>query len=251
MSKKKRCPHHEEHADETWLIPYADLLTLLLALFIVLFATSQSDKKKLAEMSKVFSIIFTSQKGVMGDASIAPSNEKHSRSNDEKTNDSGEAQSQVIPQKNPELSNLRNKMNQYITLENLPGYIATSMNDDGLMISIRTGVLFPSGSAELLPEAKKIAYDLSVMLENSSEKIQISGHTDDTPAEGSLYPSNWELASARAVNFLKEILKNPELNPERFSAVSYGQYQPIIPNLTDQDRIENRRVEILIQKPKE
>jgi chemotaxis protein MotB len=249
MAKKKRCPKHEEHVDETWLIPYADLLTLLLALFIVLFATSQTDKVKLAEMQKVFSIIFTSQKGVMGDASIQPSNQKHSTDNNEKTSDQGEVSKQLIPNKDGELSSIQHKLNQYITMENLPGYMVTSMTDEGLMITIRDIALFPSGSPELLPQAQKIAYDLSIILEKTQEKVQVAGHTDDNPSEGSGYTSNWELSSARAINFLKEILKNPGLNPERFSAVSYGQYQPVVPNITDSDRERNRRVEILIRKP--
>ncbi|TCK62545.1 flagellar motor protein MotB [Seleniivibrio woodruffii] len=249
MAKKKRCPKHEEHVDETWLIPYADLLTLLLALFIVLFATSQTDKQKLMEMSKVFSIIFTSQKGVMGDASIQPSNQKHSTDNNEKTSDQGEASRQLIPPTQGEMANMQKKLNQYITMQNLPGYMVTSMTDEGLMITIKDIALFPSGSSELLPEAQKIAYDLSIMFEKSQEKVQIAGHTDDKPSEGSTYSSNWELSSARAISFMKEILKNPSLNPERFSAVSYGQYQPIVPNITDADRERNRRVEILIRKP--
>ncbi|WP_303850944.1 flagellar motor protein MotB [Seleniivibrio woodruffii] len=248
MAKKKRCPKHEEHVDETWLIPYADLLTLLLALFIVLFATSQTDKQKLMEMSKVFSIIFTSQKGVMGDASIQPSNQKHSTDNNEKTSDQGEATREMIPPKQGELATLQKKVNQYINMENLPGYIATSMTDEGLMITIRDIALFPSGGSELLPEADRIAYDLSIMLEKTQEKVQVAGHTDDNPSEGSGYSSNWELSSARAVNFLKAILKNPALDPERFSAVAYSQYQPVAPNISEQDRERNRRVEILIRK---
>lgn len=250
MAKKKRCPHHEEHVDETWLIPYADLLTLLLALFIVLFATSQSDKTKLQEMSKVFSIIFSAQRGVMGDASIQPSNENHSKSNDAKASTQGEATSTIIPKQNPELSTLQNKLNQYITMQNLPGYVATSMTDEGLMITVRDIALFPGGSAELLPEAKKIAYDMSVILAKSPERVQISGHTDDSPAEGSGYTSNWELGGARAISFMKEMLKNPELTPDRFSATTYGQYQPVAPNISDADREKNRRVEILIRNPK-
>jgi len=249
MAKKKRCPKHEEHVDETWLIPYADLLTLLLALFIVLFATSQTDKQKLQEMSRVFSIIFTSQKGVMGDASIQPSNQKHSTDNNEKTSEQGEVSKQLIPPAQGEMANLQKKLNQYITMQNLPGYMVTSMTDEGLMITIRDIALFSSGSSDLLPEAQKIAYDLSIMFEKSQEKVQIAGHTDDKPSEGSTYSSNWELSSARAISFMKEILKNPSLNPERFSAIAYGQYQPIVPNITDADRERNRRVEILIRKP--
>lgn len=249
MSKKKRCPHHDEHVDESWLLPYSDLMTLLLALFIVLFATSKVDQKKLSEMSKVFSLIFTAQKGVMGDASIQPSNNNHSQNNDAKVSTMGEAQSQMIPRKDIDLATIQNKMTQYVKFQNLPGYIATSMTDEGLMITIKDVALFQPGSSEMLPEAKKIASDLAIMLKSSPEKVQISGHTDDTPAEGGAYASNWDLASSRSINFLKEMLKNPSLDPARFSAVSYGQYQPVAPNITDADREQNRRVEILIRKP--
>lgn len=248
MAKKKRCPHHEEHPDEAWLLPYSDLMTLLLALFIVLFAVSQTDKQKMSEMSKVFSLIFTAQKGVMGDASIQPANNNHSDNNDVTKSTQGETQTQLIPNKDMELSTIQSKMTQYVKFQKLPGYIATSMTDEGLMITIKDVALFAPGSAEMLPEAKKIAYDMSIMLQSSQEKIQIAGHTDDTPAEGGPYTSNWELASARAINFMKEMLKNPALNPERFSAISYGQYQPLSPNITDADREQNRRVQILVRK---
>ena len=115
------------------------------------------------------------------------------------------------------------------------------------MIRIKDTALFPSGSAELLPESRRFAQVMAKMLAPLSQRVVISGHTDNVPINTPKYPSNWELSTARAVNFMKYLLAQDEnLKPELFSAIGYGEYQPVADNNTPEGRAQNRRVEIMI-----
>lgn len=117
------------------------------------------------------------------------------------------------------------------------------------MIRIKEKALFPSGSAELVPESQLIGPVVAGLLAAIPENVVISGHTDNVPIATSQYPSNWELSSARALNFMKFLLaSNPNLNPARFSAIGYSEYRPVAPNDTEEGRTQNRRVEIMINR---
>ena len=123
------------------------------------------------------------------------------------------------------------------------------MTDDGLMIRIKEKALFPSGSAELVGEAQKIGPVVAGLLAKIPERVVISGHTDNVPIATARYPSNWELSSQRALNFMKFLFaSNTSLNPARFSSIGYSEYRPIADNKTDEGRAQNRRVEVLIAR---
>lgn len=249
MAKKTKKQHHEEHVDESWLIPYADLLTLLLALFIVLFASSQSDKNKMDQMSQVFNDILKGQTGILESMApfqrIKPDQGETSSGADSSLKQKSGSESQGEDGGEGGLMMLKQEIEEFARNNNLPGYISTSMTGEGLMISIKSIALFPSGSATLLPEAKHIADGIAKLLQNYSGDVVIGGHTDDVPYVGW---SNWDLSTTRALAFMKEMLADPKLNPARFSAAGYGEYHPIVPNISEVNRQENRRVEIFVRK---
>ncbi|MBC8014322.1 MAG: OmpA family protein, partial [Sporomusaceae bacterium] len=114
------------------------------------------------------------------------------------------------------------------------------------MIRIKDSALFTSGSAELRPDSQRFGAEIATMLSSLSQQIVISGHTDNEPINTREFPSNWELSSKRSINFMKFLLSQGKLRPERFSAVGYGEYRPMVPNDTIEGHSKNRRVEVLI-----
>lgn len=231
--------------DESWLIPYADLLTLLLALFIVLFAMSSVDAVKFQMLSKAFNDVFTGGTGVFEFQSPMPEGQMESpeeQQKDVKRNDKDAA-----AKDQEELQALQQKVNGYINDKRLTDKLETSLTDEGLLVMIRDNVLFESGRAEVRPQDVKIANEISdLLIMNPPRNIIISGHTDNVPIKTARYDSNWELSVMRAVEFMKIILKNDKLDPRWFSAKGFGEFQPVATNATEEGKARNRRVEILI-----
>lgn len=241
MSKKKKHEDHEEHIDESWLIPYADLLTLLLALFIVLFASSSVDATKFKQISDSFTTIFSGGTGVMNYPSetIPQENPKGTSNVKDKKGD-GETTRK-------ELQEVKDKVDQYIKNSKLQGSLKTQLTDEGLLITITNDVLFDSGSAIIRTNERSIATQISkLLISNPPLSIIISGHTDNIPIKNELFQDNWDLSVTRAVNFMKIMLENKKLKPQSFSAKGYGEYKPIASNHTQKGRAKNRRVEILV-----
>ena len=243
MAKKKRAKKHEEEASEAWLLPYSDLMTLLLALFICLFAISQTDQTKLQQMAQAFTAAFN-----MGGPSFFNQAGPNASMQREimSTEDQGNA---AYVQENQTLQDLQRQLENYIEQNNLQDELSTQLEEEGLMIRIKERALFPSGSADLVPESQRIGPIVAGLLAAVPERVLISGHTDTDPISTAQFPSNWELSSVRAMTFMKYLLSiNPNLNPARFSAIGYGEYRPIAPNDTAENKQQNRRVEILIAR---
>ncbi|NHM31500.1 flagellar motor protein MotB [Neobacillus terrae] len=251
MSRRRKKKHHEDHMDESWLIPYADLLTLLLALFIVLFAMSSIDAQKFQLMSKAFNEMFTGGTGLMDfssaadDGALDKPNVKKQETHNSVSNKEQENAAKLRDQE--ELKGLQGKVQAYINQKGLTDKLQTSLTDEGLLISIRDNVLFNSGSADIRGEDIKTAGEIAdLLIMDPPRNIIISGHTDNVPIKNSRYQSNWELSVMRAVSFMKIILQNEKLDPRWFSAKGFGEYQPVAPNNTPDGKARNRRVEILI-----
>lgn len=243
MAKKKRGKKHEEEASEAWLLPYSDLMTLLLALFIALFAISQTDQNKLQALAQAFTAAFN-----MGGPSVFEGMGPSSTMQREVMT-SEDAGNDAYIKENQNLENLKEQLDNYIQQNELQEELSTQMEEEGLMIRIKEKALFPSGSAELVPESQRIGPIVAGFLAAVPERVLISGHTDSDPINTAEFPSNWELSSVRAMTFMKYLLSiNASLNPARFSAIGYGEYRPIAPNDTAENKQRNRRVEILIAR---
>ena len=249
MAKKKRGKKHEEEASEAWLLPYSDLMTLLLALFIALFAISQTDQTKLQALAQAFTAAFnTGGPSFFEQGGPNPSPQRQVMS-DEDNGESAYLQNQAYMQENESLSDLQEQLEAYIRENQLEGELSTQLEEEGLMIRIKERALFPSGSADLVPESQRIGPIVANLLAAVPERVLISGHTDTDPINTAQFPSNWELSSVRAMTFMKYLLAiNSNLNPARFSAIGYGEYRPIAPNDTAENKQKNRRVEILIAR---
>ncbi|MES9736358.1 flagellar motor protein MotB [Peribacillus frigoritolerans] len=243
MARRKKKQRHEEHIDESWLVPYADILTLLLALFIVLFASSSVDAVRFQQLSNVFNQVFTSGTGFMDFPSDSPSNEPTSP--EQRTG--AEDLEMLGKNEQEELTEVQERVNAYIEKNDLTDKLGTDLTDEGMLISIRENVLFESGVAEVRRENRKIAKEISELLVmDLPRNIIVSGHTDNIPIKNSKYESNWDLSVMRSVNFMKLLLENKDLDPEMFSAKGHGEFKPVASNETKKGRAKNRRVEILI-----
>ncbi|MBO4401003.1 MAG: OmpA family protein [Selenomonadaceae bacterium] len=240
---KKRHKKHEEEASEAWLLPYSDLMTLLLALFIALFAISQTDQTKLNQLAQAFTAAFNMGGPSFFDKAGPSVSPQRQIMTDE------DAGNSAYIQENETLTDLKEQLDAYILQNSLEDELSTQLEEEGLMIRIKERALFPSGSADLVPESQRIGPIVAGLLAAVPERVLISGHTDTDPINTAQFPSNWELSSVRAMTFMKYLLSiNENLNPARFSAIGYGEYRPIAPNDTPENKQQNRRVEILIAR---
>ncbi|WP_114571994.1 flagellar motor protein MotB [Exiguobacterium flavidum] len=237
--KRKKKPH-DEHISEGWLIPYADLLTLLLALFIVLFASSTVDVSKLKAMSQSFSSVFNGGSGMITNSAISPEKQEEKEDVSART----KAQSYEIA----ELEELKAKATAYIKKNKLEKDIKAEITEEGLVFTIRDRALFSPGQATVTGQSREIAAGMSRLLAEAGERqIQVSGHTDNIPIRTAKYPSNWELSTDRAISFMRTLLENKSLSPRQFTVSGYGEYRPLATNTTEAGRSQNRRVEVIVR----
>ncbi|MFC5703225.1 flagellar motor protein MotB [Cohnella faecalis] len=250
MSRKHRHEPHEEHADESWLLPYSDLMTLLLALFIVLYAASSVNTTKLEELSKAFKSAFSSGISIFDKATLVETGTVMDTRDDirHRTNDGKKkSKDQLMQEEQQNLEKLKQQLDQYIKKNGLSSQLNTQLNQSQLLITIRDNALFPSGSAAIKPESQKLAVAIGQMLQQYPDyEVLVTGHTDDQPINTLEFPSNWELSSKRAINFMKILLQNPAFDPKKFSATGYGEYRPVDKSDSDTARSKNRRVEVSI-----
>lgn len=234
MKKKKE--HHEEHMDETWLIPYSDMLVLLLALFIVMFSMSQVDKEKFKKVSEQFNVIFSdsgtgSQEGSGTSISL--------------DNSSTSEVSNTITEQDT-INEFKRMLEQEIESEGYADKVKVELDKEGLQISIQDAILFNSGDAEVLKKVTPLLLQISKMLKGLDNNIRIVGHTDNIPIKNEKFRSNWDLSAARAINVMNFMVDSGGMNPEKLSIQAYGQYMPKYNNSTEEGRAKNRRVEIFI-----
>ncbi|APH15570.1 membrane MotB of proton-channel complex MotA/MotB family protein [Clostridium sporogenes] len=234
MKKKE---HHEEHVDETWLIPYSDMLTLLLALFIVMFAMSKVDTAKLQKASQEFNIIFKAgsnvvQEGGGGGASV------------------GKAGVSIVPSdsvtEDIKMKEIKSKLEKEIEKSGYSDKVKVGVDADGLEIDIQDVVLFNSGDAEVLKQSSALLTQISKMLKGLDNNIKVTGHTDNKPISNSKFRSNWDLSAIRAINVMNFLSNIGGIPANKLSIQAYGEYMPKFDNATGAGRAKNRRVEISI-----
>jgi len=249
MAKRKK-EHHEEHIDESWLIPYADLLTLLLALFIILFAASIVDSKKYDSIMKSLNAAFTGGQAQFDASNLVPldiaPNVDRSRHDDPTEIQKREEEAQLEKEKQ-QLLELKQKLDAYIQDNQLSAELDTTLTSDRLTITIRDHALFESGSAAVKADAQKLAIAIADMLgQYPGYQIEVAGYTDNVPINRVDFADNWELSSKRALNFMRIVLSRHTLDPAVFSSTGYGEYRPVDTNDPPEGRAKNRRVEVSV-----
>lgn len=237
MSRRRGGGHGGGHASsERWLLTYADLITLLLVFFVVLYSMSSPEVHKYDELMKSLTSAFHVTSG--GSHSILPPGSTHPIPGG----------SAVIPEMQA-LMHMQEQIEHAIAKEDgdkAAEMVSTSLNQRGLVVSLASSAFFDSGDAEIRPEALPVLRTIGQQLAKTVRPVMVEGHTDNTPIHTYRYPSNWELSTARASAVVRYFITNSRLNPRRLSAAGYGEYYPLVANDTPQHRAKNRRVDIVI-----
>jgi chemotaxis protein MotB len=126
------------------------------------------------------------------------------------------------------------------------GKIELSLQARGLIMSLRESAFFDPGHAELHPQSMKIMTKVAEALTRIPGQIRLEGHTDDKPIRTAMYPSNWQLSSARAITVLRMLSGRYNVDPDRLAAAGFGEFRPLVANDTPENRAKNRRVDVVI-----
>ncbi len=230
---------------ERWLITYADMITLVLAFFIVMYALSNVDAMKFRAMAASFSDVFGGG-DIIYDSGSSIVDEGMSAQPGMDVIGSGEPDLEEIAQ----MQQIKREIESLIEEKGLGASITITPEERGLVVSFHDPVLFELGSDYLQAEAREIVNEVGLILSNTSNFIRVEGHTDNLPISTARFPSNWELSSARANSVVQELIKGSKLPPTRLSATGYGEYRPRAPNTSDANRMLNRRVNIVVLSSK-
>ena len=267
--------HAEEHEnDERWLLTYADMITLLMALFMVLFSISSVNKSKFVTLQRALKEAF-SGKVLPGGRSIAqagsnPSNatpapespfpevspnltgptSETSGATQRTAVENARAVQAAVNAETAEFAKLKAQIDSYAKAHGLASKIQTSITRRGLLIRLLTDkVAFDSGSADLKAPAKPLLNRIATLIraEAQDRPVQVDGHTDNVPIHGGQYSDNWTLSTARATSVVRYFIGDG-LSPSRLGAGGFAYYHPVASNSTADGRARNRRVEILLQR---
>ena len=254
-----RRKRHEEHLNhEAWAIPYADLMTLLLAFFVVMYAVSVVNEGKYRVASESMVEAFnggsrTSVPLVPSEAPPPPSPPSASRP----TSASG-APLSVVPQPSQpappaaaqgraasDLQRIEDQVRKALQPLIDRQMVKVHRGPNALEIEIRTDVLFPSGVAQLSAPASEVLRNMATILAPFGNALRVEGFTDDVPIATSMYPSNWELSAARAATVAR-LFAVHGVRPDRLGIVGWGEVRPIADNATVDGRNQNRRVLVVV-----
>ncbi|MGF7179927.1 flagellar motor protein MotB [Tunturiibacter psychrotolerans] len=244
MSKKKH-PEHVNH--ERWLVSYADFITLLFAFFVVLFASSQSDKKKQLKLSEAMQTAFTPLGTFDAHSKTPPLTDINASAI---TNSIPSPIVRPLPSASTESlketeARLRKLIAEQVAAGGIPpGGIAMRITPDGLVISLHEAGFFPSGSAEVRPASIPMISILANTL--PAGPLRVEGHTDNVPIHTAQFASNWELSTARSTAIARLLLEHGPIDPANLAAAGYAEFHPVASNATEDGRTQNRRVDIIL-----
>ncbi|NOV00431.1 OmpA/MotB family protein [Paenibacillus planticolens] len=259
----RRGKKQEEHVNhERWLITYADLITLLLVFFIIMYAMSKVDVQKYAVLAQVLNMQFQKADSVLdkgqgisgqmtpkqGDSDSKDKDYTKQNLNDQKEEkDKSKPDNNEKEKREKELQDLLKQVQAYIKDQNLEAQVSASDTDRGVAITLNDLFLFDLGKADLKAGSAPILQKLASLFPTLNSKVSIEGHTDNLPlATGSPYKDNWGLSFARSLSVLRYFSDTAKLDDNKFIATAYADTMPKVPNDSDENRSKNRRVEIVV-----
>jgi chemotaxis protein MotB len=255
MARKKKHGGHENH--ERWLVSYADFITLLFAFFVVMFASSQTDKGKAQQVSESVkqaleqghfqSLVAAVLGGTTGDRGQGNAQMK-GPGGASRAFHQGKAPG-TGPQEGGSLSDLKPALDvlvQELAEELHAGKMAVSLEPRGLVVSLREAAFFPSGEATISQTNIESIDKLAKVILKLSNPIRMEGHTDSVPIHNERFRSNWELSAARAIAMLELFAGRYKIPRARMSIAAYAENAPADTNDTEEGRARNRRVDIVL-----
>jgi chemotaxis protein MotB len=247
---RKRKEEHENH--ERWLVSYADFITLLFAFFVVMFASSQTDKSRAKQVSEAVEKALKDGRSV----SIPPAVAKILGGTVDDTGQGnaqmkgpGGAQRATKEDPLPEVMELAaslNVLSRQLEKEIKAGSVEVSLQPRGLVVSLKQAAFFPSGTDVLDPAAYPVLEKLADALKPISNPVRVEGHTDAIPIHSARFRSNWELSAARSIAMMEALTNQFNIQRDRMAIVGYADTVPIASNDTAEGRARNRRVDLVI-----
>ena len=259
---------HEEHINhEAWAIPYADLMTLLLAFFVVMYAVSVVNEGKFRVMSESLIEAFNGSSHAI--APLPPTRIRPHNVAPAIAAPAGQSGSSIVPiavpipphpvpasggsgreagrqsKQQENLGRIEDQVRKALQPLIDRKLVVVRHKPDWLEIEIRTDILFPSGVAQLSVPAQGVLHDLAAVLAGFANPLRVEGFTDDVPINTALYPSNWELSAARAGSVARLFVNNG-IAPDRLGIIGWGEMHPVAGNDTAEGRNQNRRVLVVV-----
>lgn len=239
VSERRRRDDSGEENEERWLVTYADMITLLMAFFIMMYAMSVVDLKKFEQLADAMGHVFGAKAGGAVE-----------RGTGSEVLEGGQGLLSGSRSLVGNSSTLVNRVNRAIDRslsEDLRGCVHVSQRDGLVTVSIAAdGLTFERGEAKLTAEARQILDAVAPSLLETQAQVLVEGHTCDLPINTARFPSNWELSAERATNVMVYLIRRAEIWPGSVAAVAYADTRPVAPNDSEQHRARNRRVDIVV-----
>ncbi|WP_432968307.1 OmpA/MotB family protein [Dactylosporangium sp. CA-233914] len=269
-AKHKKGGHEEEHHEnhERWLVSYADMMTLLMVLFIVLFAISQVDQKKFAELKNGLAVGFGAPSVAFngGETNLLESSDSNSpmdlasgiggtTSDATAVQDAVQAKERAQASKRQaaaqaEVNNfdqIKTQITNALTKQGLQDQVQYSIDERGLVVTIvTTGIVFNGNEAALLPAGRTIIDAIGPAIAPLPNSIEVDGHTNQLTGGTGNYPTGWELSSARAAAVVRMLHTNAGITDTRMQATGYADTKPLYPTTDPRAQTLNRRVEVIV-----
>lgn len=255
--RRKKSESHVSH--ERWLISYADFITLLFAFFVVMYASSQTDRAKTSQLAAAIETAFQ-QMGMFHPSSVEPPLQSLGSPSSSPTPPSlatikpspelAQFTTQVgILQSGRDLRLLATQLKKELAPEIASRQVSVKIEKEGVVVRLEEAGFYPSGAAILLPGSEATLARIAAVLRRHPNALRIEGHTDNVPIHNSHFDSNWALSTTRATQMVKLFITQFGFPPDRLSAAGFAQYHPIASNATAAGRQLNRRVDLVVLPP--
>jgi chemotaxis protein MotB len=234
---------------ERWLVSYADFMTLMFALFVVLFASAFHDKEAIQRVSAAVKNGFQTMGTFSGNSSERAKSPSVASNVDSSLNSTKgrEASVSAVPgEAGIDIAELHRKLNQALGKEIERQEIAMRVTPEGFVISLRELGFFDSGEARLMPGAADKVKRIAAVLTEYGLDMRVEGYSDNVPIHNATFNSNWDLSTGRATAVAMMLIDEAGVDPGRISIAGYGQYHPTASNDTPEGRRANRRVDIVV-----
>lgn len=257
---RRRKPEERTVSQERWLVSYADFITLLFAFFTTLYAISNVDLQKMNRLMSSLQLAFDSKGGPGGAQKGGPAGGRSvpvrpaGASNAAQAPAAGE-----LPKLPPTvlarlgrgyleatLADLHKRLAGTLAPAVADGRVTLEVDRRGLVVSIRESGTFRTGSADLSDTMKILIGEVGQALGRIDNFVRVEGHTDDVPIHTARFASNWDLSTARATGVVAFLVQEFGIPPDRLSAAGYAEFHPKVPNVGEENRARNRRVDIVI-----
>jgi len=248
MARKKKHPEHVNH--ERWLVSYADFITLLFAFFVVMFAVSQVDSKKVGRFQQSFTMAVGATPGDTGYLPNKENAELPISASIESLPEAPPAPEPPPEESKPSLAEQLQEIERELAAkllvdESLQGLSIVRRGNE-LVLRMDATLLFDSGDDRIKDIALPVLMAVANELRTRDVKVRVEGHTDDQPIKTLRYRSNWDLSTARATSVVTMLASRGELDPKRLMAAGYAEFQPLGSNATPEGRAKNRRVDFVL-----